>query len=133
MPLARRLWTSIFTSLAFVDFTCEVERRSSVLMHCSEEEVKFLTQCLILGTHYTVILIITALVRGKKAHDLFSSNFLSLMKWFVFLTQTATVACASVEWPVSGTIPCGSISFLQCLQEGSQPESQIRADSRHRQ
>ena len=27
----------------------------------------------------------------------------------------ATVACASVDWPVSGTIPYGSISFLQCL------------------
>lgn len=84
-----------------------------------------------LGAQYTVILITTT--KGKKAQDSFSRNFLNLMKWFVFLTQTATVACALVEWPVSKTIPCGSISFLQCLQEGSQPGSQIGADSRHRQ
>lgn len=78
-PLAMRLWTSIFTR--------KVGRTWPVLMCCYKEGFRRLTQCLILNSQYTIVLIITALVGGKKAHDLFSSNFLSLMKWLVFLIQ----------------------------------------------
>lgn len=44
------------------------------------------------------------------------------MKGFLSLPRADTAAYAFAEWPVSKTIPCGSSSFLQCLQEsrGSQ-------------
>lgn len=61
-PLAMSLWTSIFTR--------KVGRTWPVLMSCYKEGFRRLTQCLILNSQYTIVLIITALVGGKKAHDL---------------------------------------------------------------
>lgn len=79
-----------------------------------------------------IVIIINLIISTAKGKSITVHLVLiSQMKYFLSLTWAATVAWASVAWSVLKIIPCGSGSFLQCLQESS--GSQTRAGSRPRQ